>query len=326
MLTFLPILFLLAGLQQPQEPVQPPPADDQGGFKIGVDVNQVFLSVTARSSDGGFARGLTRDDFQVFEDGVPQEIVNFAQENVPVKVVLLIDSSGSTEETQSAIRRAALHFARSLSPEDQVAIITFNYEAALILDWTNDISKIETAVESIYAKGSTVLNDALYVTFDQLLKDVPGKKAVILLTDGIDTGSSVTFEEAVDLAVRSEAIVYVASKVDDIWAQVMAARAQGLRIPRGLNDESIIEVKRSLQRLAGLTGGRVLESQAFSSLSEVYAAVADELKNQYYISYVPSNIIKDGKWRTIDIRARRLGIVATTRPGYFAPSEAPSQP
>lgn len=321
MLICLSLFLALLIPQHPQEPPSAdPPADDQGTFRIGVDVNQVFLSVTARHVDGGFSRNLTREDFHVYEDGVRQEIVNFTQEAVPVKVVLLIDSSGSTRHSQAAIRRAALRFAESLSPEDQVAIITFNFEPALILNWTNDIEKVKLALESIYAKGHTVLNDALYVTFDDLLRDVAGKKAVILLTDGIDTGSSMTFEEAVQLGIRSEAIVYVASKVDDVWAEVIAARAQGIRIPSSLNDESIVQVKRDLQRLSRLTGGRVLESQAFSSLSDVYAAVADELKNQYYLSYVPSNIVKDGKWRSVEIRVLKPGVVATTRPGYYAPS------
>ncbi len=312
-----------------QDPVKTDPPEDQGTFRIGVDVNQIFLSVTARSELGGFYKGLTREDFRVFEDGVPQEIVNFAQENVPVSAVLLVDASGSTRDFQASIRRAALHFAKSLGPEDRVAIITFNNRPELILNWSNHLPNIELALESVYPKGVTVLNDALYVTFDDLLRGVEGKAAVILLTDGIDSGSKVSMEEAVDLAVRSEALVYVASKLDEYWAGAMAMRGEFFRrgrpIPDELKDETIIRAKRSLDRLSKMTGGRVLKAEAFSSLSEVYAEVAAELKNQYYLSYVPSNTRKDGKWRNIEVRTK-LGVVVRTRPGYYAPLELPETP
>ena len=205
-------LLLPAGLgQEPQE-------QDQPEFKIGVAVDQVFLSVTARARDGGFYKNLTREDFRVLEDGVEQHIINFTQEAVPVSVVLLIDASGSTRFTQASIRSAALRFAESLSQEDKVAIITFNDAPRLILEWTNDLEKVRYALETIYAKGPTVMNDALFVTFDDLLKNVEGKTAVMMLTDGVDTGSMVGMEEATDLATRSDAIVYTASKLDEYWA------------------------------------------------------------------------------------------------------------
>lgn len=330
-----PIVLLLLGLSavsqagQSQQEKPPEQVEDPGAFKIGVDVNQVFLSVTARSPGGGFYKGLTRDDFQVLEDGVPQEIVNFVQENVPVSVVLLVDASGSTRDAQASIRRAALHFAESLGPEDRVAIVTFNSQPVLILNWTNKLENIRLALESIYAKGPTVLNDALFVIFDDLLKEVDGKSAVILLTDGIDSGSQVSMSEALDLAARSEALVYIASKLDEYWTSAVGMRAEftrrGLPIPDEIKDHTILRARRALDRLARVTGGRVLKAEAFSSLTEVYAEVAAELKNQYYLSYIPSNPAKDGRWRNIEVRTRP-GIVVRTRPGYYAPLESPAAP
>ena len=318
-LTWLLLLFALFA-QDPQQAPQQEVPPDEPGFRIGVAVDQVFLSVTARSVDGGFAKGLTAADFLILEDGVPQEVLNVVEEKVPVKVALLIDISGSTRYSQAAIRRAALHFAQSLEPEDEVAVITFNYVPKLIADWTNDVEKIEFALETTYAKGQTVLNDALYVTFDDLFRDVPGKKAAILLTDGVDTGSSVSFDEAYDLAVRSEAMVYVASKLDEYWAGAIAARVQYPIVPKELTDSYIISIRRDLNRLADTTGGRVLEAQAFGSLTHVYDAVAEELKNQYYVSYVSSNKAQDGRWRNIEIRTRQSGVVVRTRQGYFGPT------
>ena len=303
---------------------QPANGQQEGeGFRIGVAVDQVFLSVNARSVAGGFVDGLTKDNLQVYEDGVRQEIVNFYSEGVPVYVALLIDISGSARESQGEIRKAALGFAQSLSPEDQVAVITFNDAPRLILNWTNDIEQIELALQSTYAKGSTVFSDALYVTFDDLLKDVDGRTAVIVLTDGIDTDSMVGPDEAMDLAVRSEAMVYVVSKLKEYWAGAIRARMEFQKrnriIPRALTDSFILEAERFLSSLAQQTGGKVLSTEAFGNLSDVYSQVAEELKNQYYISYIPSNVVKDGRWRSIDIRSRQSGVILSTRPGYYAP-------
>ena len=306
-----------------QEPEQP----DQPEFKIGVAVDQVFLSVTARARDGGFSKNLTLEDFQVLEDGVEQRVINLTQEAVPISVALLIDASGSTRFTQASIRAAALRFAESLSREDRVAIITFNDAPRLILDWTNDLDKVQYALETIYAKGPTVMNDALFVTFDDLLKNVEGKTAVLMLTDGVDTGSLVGLEDATNLATRSDAIVYTASKLDEYWAGAIQMRqqirARGRLVPNELTDSYILEARKGLQRLASVTGGRVLEAQTYNSLTEVYETVAEELKNQYYLSYIPSNSRKDGSWRKLAVIPRRLGVVTKTRSGYYAPLDQP---
>ena len=301
---------------------------NQEGFRIGVAVDQVSLSVNARSVNGGFVRDLTREDFRVFENGELQQIVNFYSGEVPVKVVLLMDASGSTRVSQGEIRRAALLFAQNLGKEDEVAVITFNYAPKLILGWTNDIEKVQSALESVYAKGSTVMNDAIYVTFDDLFRGLEGKKAVILLTDGVDTGSMVSFEESVDLALRSEAMVYVVSKLDEYWGWAIQARqelsARGRFIPKEWKDDYILGVRRDLKRLAELSGGKYLDTKAFASLTDVYAQVAEELKNQYYVSYIPRDKTKNGAWREIDVQVSRGGVIASCRRGYFADRQASS--
>lgn len=323
------LLTLAASAQTPpaqEESKQTAPQVENPGFRIGVNVNQVFLPVTARSPQGGFVQGLTRDDFQVLEDGVKQDIANFyAESSVPVHVVLLMDVSGSTRSVQGEIRRAALEFVQNLTPDDEVAIIAFNYQPRLILNWTNDLKKIENSLESVYPRGNTVLHDALYVTFDDLLKSVEGRKAVILLTDGADTGSMVSRDEVVRLAVDSGAVVYVVSQLEGYWAGAIAARAEfsahGQIVPEELTDEYIIANKRFLQRISEQTGGKVLDSGAYGSLTDVYKAVADELKNQYYLSYSPRNILRDGAWRNVEIRVLRPGVVVNTRSGYYAPRQ-----
>lgn len=274
-------------------------------------------------------RDLKPEDFMIYEDGVPQKIVNFRSERVPVKVVLLVDASGSTRQLQGDLQRAALEFVKRLEPEDAVAVITFNYQPKLVLNWSNNLEDVQLALQSIYARGQTVLNDAIFVAFDDLLRDVEGKTAVILLTDGIDTGSMVSFDRAIDLVLRSDTIVYVVSKLEEYWASAIQYRyqltARGQLIPEVLKDDYILERKRGLNRVASLTGGRIFDAQAFATLTDIYSQVADELKNQYYISYVPTNRARDGTWRNIEVRLNRGGVAINTRKGYYAPSPVSSQ-
>ncbi|HUG43914.1 MAG TPA: VWA domain-containing protein [Acidobacteriota bacterium] len=323
-LRILILLLLLAagvGLASAGQDESPPPVRDDD-FRIGVAVDQVFLSVNARSVGGGFVTDLRKEDFEIFEDGIPQEIVNFTSEKVPVHVALLIDASGSIRHSLSEIRRAALGFASSLSAEDRIAVITFNFDPRLILNWTNDLDRTKLALDSIFPRGRTVMNDAIYVAFDDLLRNVEGKKAVILLTDGVDTGSSVEFDEARELALRSEAMVYVVSKLDEYWKDAIAYRqmltSRGQLIPRELRDDHIMNVRRSLQQLADLTGGKILEAHKYEKLDDVYVQVAEELKNQYYLSYIPRTHRTEPGWRSIEVRLKgRPDAVVSTRQGYY---------
>jgi VWFA-related protein len=306
--------------QPPPKPQEKKEPEQKPGFRIGVEVNQVYLSINCRSVEtGGFVKGLTADDFRVFEDGVRQEITNFASELVPVHVAILWDISGSVQGELPEFRRAILSFIKQLTPDDQVAIITFSDQPKLILNWTSDPKKIELAVNSVYSKGRTVFYDTLYVTFADLLKDVQGKKAVIVLTDGIDTASITDFPRALKLAHRSEAMVYFVSKLDQYAATAIEARTLYPWEPT-FKDSFIERVRRELNQMATETGGAVLNYIAMS-LSDIYQRVAEELRNQYYLGYLPINRAKDGTWRKIEIQVLKPGVQATTRAGYYAPSK-----
>jgi len=296
-------------------PTQPPENPGDQGFRIGVEVNQVYLSVSARSLEtGGFVKDLRKEDFRVLEDGIPQEITNFASEAVPVHVAILIDVSGSVQGEIPEFRRAVLNFVRALSSEDKVAIISFSDYPKLILNWSSDIQKIELAVNSVYSKGRTVFYDALYVTFDDLFKGVEGRKAAIVLSDGIDTASTTTFEQTMRRAIQSEAMVYFVSKLDQYAAMAPSNR---LRFDPTLTDSFIDRVRREMNQMASQTGGAVL-NYITMSLMDIYSRVAEELRNQYYVGYLPTNLAKDGSWRRIEIEVRRPGVNATTRAGYYA--------
>ena len=294
------------------------PAPDQPPFKIGVEVELVNLPVSARLDTGGFAKGLQQTDFHVFEEGVEQEISLFVQESVPVHVALLIDVSGSVENVWGTIRNAARRFAAALSAQDRLAMIAFNYQPRLILDWTADFKLADKAMGKILPKGSTALFDAIYVAFDDLFAKVDGKKAVILLTDGFDNSSQVQYESMLDLAVRSNALIYVVSETQALRDNLeYLNRKEGGQI--AINPMDFAAVDNMLKHLTWQTGGRVLYPQSFGDLGNAYTEVAEELANQYAIGYVPHNRIKDGKYRQVKVEVNRADVRLSTRPGYYAP-------
>jgi VWFA-related protein len=311
--------FFLAAVHPSQMRAQTQTEPKQGSdATIRVEVNLVNLALTVRSVDGGFVKDMKKEDFQVYEDGVRQEITNFLQESVPVHVVLLIDISGSVRYEWGSIKQAARRFASELGPSDQVSVIVFNNQARLIQDWTNKLEKIERSLGKIFPKGETALFDALYVTFDDMLKNVRGKKAVILLTDGFDNISKVSYQTAVDLAVHSEALVYCVSEVEALRNSIeYAEREAGRKF--GIRHEEYYNADMLLKKLSYETGGKVLYPDSFGELGNAYAKVAEELKNQYSIGYVPSNTLKDGSYRKIKVEVGRPGVRVSTRPGYFAP-------
>ena len=303
----LPLFFATNLFAQQQEP-----------FKIDVEVNLVNLPVTARLVSGGFAKDLTKENFRVFEDGVEQEISLFVQEAVPVHVVLLIDISGSVQNVWGSIRSAARRFANALSEQDRLAVIVFNNQPQLVLDWTNNYNLVDKALGTMLPKGGTALFDAVYVTFDDLFQSVEGKKAVILLTDGFDTGSSVAYRTALDLAVRSTALVYVVSKTEALRQTLdYYRRVQGARIQ--IDPADFTAADNMLRHLTYTTGGRVLYPKTFGALGDVYEEVAQELANQYAIGYIPHNHVKDGSYREVSVAINRTDVRIFTRPGYYAP-------
>lgn len=299
-------------------------------FIIRTEVNMVNLPVTVRSHTGGFVKGLKKDLFHVYEDGVEQEISLFSQEQVPAHLVLLIDISESVRYEWGSIKNAARRFVAQLGPEDKVSVVVFNHETRLIQDWTNAAAKVSTALDSVFPKGRTFLWDALYVAADEMLRDVKGKKAIILLSDGFDNCVSgidihpkrcVDYPEGLDMAIKSGAMVYVVSEVQALRNQMeFAEKENGYRL--GIPADAFIQVDLLLKKLAFETGGKVLYPDTFGELGNVYAQVAEELKNQYSIGYVSSNTFKDGTYRKVRVAVEKEKTTATTRPGYFAPKQS----
>jgi len=302
---------------------QPDKQQGQQGFQIGVEVGLVTVPVTVRKQGGGFVKGLPQNAFRILEDGVEQEIVLFAQEGVPTRIAIVLDSSGSVRSEWGSIKYSTRKFVEHLKPEDQFALVTFNVETRLKMDWGNKSDRLDAVLTSVYCKDNTNLWDTIWVVSNEVFRDVSEKKAMIIMTDGLDNASSVSYKEALDAAVRSEAAAYVVSKTEAVRQMILYEQAAA-GYYRSIPADVFVQADLALRKLAYETGGRVLYPNSFGQLDNIYAEVDEELRNQYTLGYVSTNKLKDGTYRRIQVAVASPDALASARPGYYATNEMPS--
>ncbi|MFI5179507.1 MAG: VWA domain-containing protein [Vicinamibacterales bacterium] len=277
-------------------------------FRGGTDTVQVSVTVTDASQH--FVTGLARGDFQIFEDGVPQEITLFSGERQPVALSVLLDSSTSMEPKLAIAQEAAIGFARRLGERDLAEVIDFDNHESILQGFTHDIPALEAAIRKTAAGGSTSLYDAMYIALRDLARAPAAttgdlrRQAIIVLSDGEDTASLKTYDDVLDEAKRAEALIYTIA---------LRAKEDGPR--KGFSQGDFV-----MRTLAQETGGWVFFVEDLAQLGSVYQRVADELSNQYVIGYVSKNRKHDGTWRRINVRVTRPETAARTRSGYFAPA------
>jgi Ca-activated chloride channel homolog len=239
-----------------------------------------------------------------------QEVSFFTRINQPIALSLLIDSSASMDRRMEIAQEAAIGFAQRLRPQDLAQVVDFDSRVQIVQDFTNDGATLERAIRSTTAGGSTALYNALYISLKELAKikattveDVR-RQAIVLLSDGEDTSSLVSFEDVLELAKQSETAIYV------IGLQPReAAAARGFR-----------EAEYVLRQLSQETGGRSIFVQRPEELAAIYGQIADELSSQYTLGYISKNPRRDGAWRRLVVQISRPGVTARTKRGYYAPS------
>ncbi len=328
------LLLLAAGYSSPaqQAPAKPEgqqktdqQKSDQEGYKIGVEVNLVTVPVTVRRRDGGFVKGLPKNKFRVTEDGDDQEILTFAQEGVPTRIALVLDISGSVQSEWGTIKFATKRFTDNLKPEDEFSLVTFNTEIRLKMDWGRKTDRLDAVLGSIYCKGETNLWDAIYVVSNDVFKGIREKKAMIIMSDGLDNNSAVSYNDALDAAVRSEAAIYVVSKTQAVRESLLYRLAKAGYYDN-IPEEAFAQADMALRKLAYETGGRVLYPNNFGQLDNIYAQVDEELRSQYTLGYISTNQVKDGQYRHIQVSVDEADVIVSARPGYYAPNELPTPP
>jgi VWFA-related protein len=276
----------------------------QQAFRSRVDLVQVTVTVT--DSDGRLVTGLSRDDFQVFEDGVEQTITQFTDERVPVSLGVLLDASDSMRgEPMEDAREAVDRFLGDLLlADDEALVATFNHLPKLAAPWTKPPSALRQALGELRPSGGTAIYDALAGTARLFEQRNHVRAALVLISDGADTASDRSLIQALEEIRRSDALVYA-----------IAIDEQGAR-------ESIRVNPEALREITGLTGGYTEVVRSAMDLGPATARIADELNKQYSLGY-SSDRAPDGGWRAIRVRVRG-GYTARARRGYYAVPTGPT--
>lgn len=303
------------------------------GDVISVNTSEVMLPVTVRDSSRRLISDLTRRDFRVFEEGREQPLSDLALRQVPVDVVLMVDASSSVASNLDDFRRAVEGFATRLAPEDRISLIKFDDRVELLQDWTQSKFQLHRALNRIQAGMFTRFNDALLLAARDQFVPSRSRRAVIVLTDGIDSRrGTTTFEAALQGLLQTQVTVYVVSNTE---IERAAKKAELDDLARGTDSEQrfnqiriddlreglrVIDLSEErLSQLTTATGGRLYKPASFDALDATYAEVADELRHQYSLYYTPLNRDRDGSFRRVRVETATPAYHATTRIGYYAP-------
>jgi VWFA-related protein len=283
--------------------------------QIRVQVNIVNLFVTVRDKHKAIVTGLTKDDFQVSEDGQPQEVTYFSSEsNLPITLGILLDTSGSEYFMLSAEKEAGSSFlARVLRKGDLAMIMSFDTDVDLLADFTDDRGMLDRAINRAQINapsggsiaqgplpssgtGGTNFYDAVYLAAHDKLSGEAGRKAIVVLTDAEDTGSKLRLQDAIEAAQRTDTVVHI-----------LLVAADG-------GDQSVSK------RLTDETGGRTIIVRSEKNLQQAFDQISEELRNQYTIGYTPTNKAHDGSYRKVKVELKNRDYSALTRRGYYAPT------
>jgi VWFA-related protein len=327
--------FSTASAQQPasspnpnQDQTHPDQDQDQAAATVKINVNIVQLFFNVKDKKGGLIPGLTKNDFQLFEDGKPQTIKYFAAEsNLPLTLGILIDASGSQARVLDMEKQVGGDFLTQILREKDLAfVLSFDVQSELLQDFTSSVHALKAALNTVRintAGGSgggipglgggtlptigapkgTVLYDAVYLASHDELAQQVGRKAMILLTDGEDQGSQLKLRDAIEAAQKSDSIVYVLLCADRGFYGGFG----------GYSGDS------EMKKLTQETGGRVIEvGNKYEKLKEGFDQIANELRSQYNAGYVSTNTTLDGTFRKIEIHATNKDYKIQSRGGYYA--------
>jgi VWFA-related protein len=288
-------------LAQEPSPSPSPSATPRAPLRLDVGVDVVSVTAVVQDKTGRFISGLNAKDVEVREDGVPQDVSFFREarggEHVPLTVALVLDASGSMARNMHFLQEAATTLLHKLEPGDRALVVQFNESVKASAEFTGDIDRLEQFVEALQAWGGTSLYDAVHYGLNRL-RDEPGRKALIVFSDGADTTSSMKEQDVIDYARAVEATVY----------SVGIRGEQGLfaRGPRGF-----------LRNVAKESGGTYHFPDKVGDLVRTFAAIAEELQNHYLLAYTPKRA-PDGTWREIEVKVKRSDAALRVRKGYFA--------
>jgi VWFA-related protein len=302
---------------------------------IRTDTALVQLNVGVVDRQGQAITTLSRNDFVVYEDDVQRPIISFEPTQAPFSLVMLLDMSGSTVNFRQQIQQAALRFLDALGPDDRVSVVSFNSKGVhQLIGFSTDRKRAAYAITLATGGGETLFYDGLKYSLKELAGEGKRRKAVVVLTDGLDTeirkGDRLTVQKAaeadVSTAIKPEANSTLVSVLTDADHQgvtifplaLPSGDPKRLPLPDPLITAQYVAARTRLQLLADRTGGLLSDIRRLDEMSKLYYEVAAHLRTLYSIAYQPPPQNRDGKWRTIRIEVARDGLIARGKPGYYA--------
>jgi VWFA-related protein len=296
MKTLFPVVFLSASILWAQE---------ENNFKLNVNVDLTEVHVSVTDEKDHPVGNLLQENFRIFEDQAEQKLSVFKHEDIPVSLGLVIDNSRSMEPRKQRLDAATIAFVRKSNPDDETFIVHFDDTARLDRDFTNSIPLLEETLGSVRPYGQTAIYDALILAVEHMKQAKEMKKAILLLTDGVDNSSTHSLAEAIDVAKRSQVAVYTVGLLSESGGQ---------------------KAEDSLIRIADASGGRAFFPLTVEEARMDMERVARDLREQYTLGYIPSNPSRAGEWRSVRVEVmpprsmpRPVKLTANYRHGYYGP-------
>ena len=333
--TSTPLPSVLDLLGEPPPLPSPTPTREQDinpGDVISIETTEIMLPVSVRDAEGRLVRALTRNDFRVFEDDQLQPLRDLALREVPVDAILMIDGSSSTARNLEDFRKAAETFATRLAADDRLSLVQFDDTVRLLQDWTRSRFQLKRALMRVTPGMFTRFYDALMLAAKEQYGSSTARRAVIVFTDGIDSGRGTSLENAARALLEAQVSVYVVSNTEISRAAKLAdldSLMNGGESSQRFNKLQIDDLKLGLQaldqseqileKLTAATGGRLYKPRSFDALESTYAEVAEELRHQYALYYTPLNKKREGEFRRVRVETTNPTHQTRSRRGYFAP-------
>jgi VWFA-related protein len=312
-----------------------PQTQDRKSATFSISVNLVKVPISIFDESGRMITDLKSENFRVWEDRTLQQIRSFGLDTNPASIVMLLDTSMSEEKDKGKIRDAAREFTKALSPGDRVSVITFDDQVRLLMDWTDDMKKVRKKLGDLNPGFRTALYDAMYLAANEQLKDIEGRKAIILLTDCLNNFSRIGFQDASLEIIRSQASLYVVSKtvlmrkearknrnvniLDDIYRRMFGEDQNYI-------DEFFKKKETEMADLAEKTGGRCFFPEDYGQVKHNYAEIAREMKSVHFLTYVSSQELPPDSYHAITVEYLKPFSKINYRKGYYYLPGKPQHP
>jgi Ca-activated chloride channel family protein len=271
---------------------------------VTVDSSIVVVNATIVDAKGNHVPGLKQNQFSIFENGVEQDVSYFAAEETPFAAVILLDTSGSMEQRVSLARSAAIKFLEGIRENDNAEIYRFDSKVSIVQKFSNS-RDVDERLFDLKADGMTALNDAVYQAAKDLGDRPEKRRAIIVLSDGMDTISGRSADKALKAALAVNALIYTVDMSGTETNQKQRIQNQGV-----------------LRNFSEKTGGTFIAAPGGVAMRDAFRRIVEELGVQYTLAYQPKNLNKDGKWRAIEVRVAKPNLTIRTRKGYHAVSDA----